>query len=207
MKRKYIGLKLLVFNVVLAFLVIGCSKSEGGGGDIGKDDEAELPAVEFVNGNTVYGYILDGEKKPLANVVVTDGYSVVKTDSKGVYQFKKNDKAKFVYYTTPAEYEIAVESANRKMALFYKTLDVSNSPQQKNFTLHQRTKVDKNFGLFGLGDPQVANNADVDRFTNETLEDVKAELATISQPVYGISLGDVVADNAGLLNTMKTRLG
>lgn len=199
---------LFIFNSLLIFLIIGCSKSDKGGGIAnGKDKEPDLPQVELVNGNNVYGYILDEAKNPIANVVVTDGYSVVKTDNKGVYQFKKNEKAKFVHYSTPAEYEITVEAVNRKVPLFYKTLKASNSPQQQNFTLSKRTRVDKNFVLFGLGDPQVANNADVDRFTNETLADIKAELAKISLPVYGISLGDVVADNAGLLNTMKTRLG
>src|SRR5690606_18412481 len=74
-------------------------------------------------------------------------------------------------------------------------------------TLHKRAGVDKNFVLFGLGDPQVANQAEVGRFTDETLVDVATELAAISQPVIGISLGDVVADNASLLNTMKMRMG
>lgn len=208
MKRMFVGFRLLlVYNILLAFVILACSKSSEGPVDNGKDGEPDLPAIELLNGNNVYGYIMDDAKQPIANVVVTDGYAVVKTDSKGVYQFKKGDKSKFVHYSTPAEYEIAVESSNRKIPLFYKALAGSNNPQQHNFTLTKRTTVDKNFVLFGLGDPQVANSAEVDRFTNETLVDVKAELTTISQPVYGISLGDVVADNAGLLNTMKTRLG
>ncbi|PRD55753.1 calcineurin-like phosphoesterase C-terminal domain-containing protein [Sphingobacterium gobiense] len=201
---------ILIFYLFLALLLIGCSKSSGGaenGPDNGKGDGADLPGVELVDGNNVYGYILDEANNPITNVIVTDGYTVVKTDNKGVYQLKKNDKAKFVYYSTPAEYEIAVESSNRKAPLFYKTLNPSDNPQQHNFTLSKRASVTKNFVLFGLGDPQVANQAEVGRFMDETLADVTAELAAISKPVIGISLGDVVADNASLLNTMKTRLG
>ncbi|TYR34196.1 hypothetical protein FXV77_16400 [Sphingobacterium phlebotomi] len=212
MKSIFVNVRgLFVFHFILAFLILGCSKNNGSGdngpGNGKGDDEPDLPQVELVNGNNVYGYILDEANNPIANVVVTDGYTVVKTDNKGVYQFKKDNNAKFVHYSTPAEYEIAVESSNRKAPLFYKTLNTSNNPQQHNFTLNKRTTVDKNFVLFGLGDPQVASQAEVGRFTEETLIDVTTELATISQPVIGISLGDVVADNASLLNTMKIRLG
>src|SRR5690606_3837958 len=197
----------LLSYLFLAFLLIGCSKSSGGIENGEGNGGADLPQVELVDGNDVYGYILDEAGNPIANVVVTDGYSVVKTDSKGVYQFKKDVGATFVYYSTPAEYEIAVESSTRKAPLFYKALNTSSNPQQHNFTLHKRAGVDKNFVLFGLGDPQVANQAEVGRFTDETLVDVATELAAISQPVIGISLGDVVADNASLLNTMRVRMG
>lgn len=207
MIREFRGVRALLI-LLFAFLFLGCSKDKGGRPDDTKpDDEPKLPAVELVNGNDVYGYFLDEADKPVANVVVTDGYSVVKTNAEGVYQFKKNSNAKFVYYSTPAEYEITVESPARNVPLFYKTLETTSSPQQKNFTLTKRQTTDKNFVLFGLGDPQVASDADVNRFTDETLADIKAELASISQPVYGISLGDVVADKANLLSTMKTKLG
>lgn len=207
MVKKFKSLR-SIFIIFFALFSLGCSKDKGNSPEEKKpDDDPKLPSIELVNGNDVYGYILDEAKNPIPNVVVSDGYSVVKTNEKGIYQLKKNSKAKFVYYSTPAEYEITVESASKKIPLFYKTLEASNNAQQKNFTLTKRTNVNKNFVLFGLGDPQVANDDDVNRFTNETLADIKAELATISQPVYGISLGDVVADNASLLTTMKAKLG
>lgn len=196
-----------VFGLLLAFIAVGCSKSNENAPGNGKDEDPDLPTVELVNGNDVYGYILDWDNNPVTDVVVTDGYTVVKTNDKGVYQFKKSEHARFVHYSTPAEYEITVESDNRRVPLFYRTLSASNSPQQHNFALNKRTSVDKNFVLFGLGDPQTSNQADVDRFTNETLPDIREELAAISQPVIGISLGDVVADNASLLSAMKGRLG
>jgi len=209
MKRKKVNLGFrFVRNLFLIFLIVGCSKDNGSTPDNGKgkDKEPDLPRVQLVNGNNVYGYVLDEANNPIADVVVSDGFSVVKTDDKGVYQLKKNDNAKFVYYSTPAEYEISVEASNRKIPLFYRTLTTAN-PQQHNFTLKKKASIDKNFVLFGLGDPQVTDDSQVNRFINETLEDIKAELTGISQPVYGIALGDIVNDKDNLLNTMKTRMG
>lgn len=198
-----------VYSLFLAFLIVGCSKGSGTPSDPGKepDNGPELPRVQLVNGNNVYGYVLDDANKPIANVVVSDGFSVVKTDDKGVYQLKKHDNSKFVYYSTPAEFEIVVEAENRQIPLFYRTLANATSPQQHNFTLIRKENNEKNFVLFGLGDPQVTDNVQVSRFTTETLEDIKSELAGVTQPVYGIALGDIVNDNETLLNTMKTRLG
>ncbi|MBL1408722.1 calcineurin-like phosphoesterase C-terminal domain-containing protein [Sphingobacterium faecale] len=167
----------------------------------------ELPRVKLIDGNNVYGYILDEDNNPIANITVTDGFSVVKTDNKGVYQLKKNDKAKFVYYSTPSDYQIAVETNNRKIPLFYRTLTAATTPQQHNFTLRKKTNMETNFTLFGLGDPQVTDDQQVARFVNETLADIKSELADIKQPVYGIALGDIVNDKDNQLNNMKTRLG
>lgn len=195
------------FSLALLFFLSACSKNGDGGPNDPREDEETLPPVELVNGNDVYGYILDEEKKPVEGVMVSDGFSVVKTDNKGVYQFKKNTKAKFVHYSTPALYEIEVEAQGRKIPLFYQTLDVKAGAQQKNFSLKKRATVEKDFVVFGIGDPQVSNNADVDRFIGETISDMTAELSKITKPVLGLSLGDVVADNAGLLSTMKTRLG
>jgi len=193
-----------VIMLFFSFIHLGCSK---GSTSVEKDpSEPTKPDITLVNGNDVYGYVLDETKKPIADVSVSDGFTVVKTDAKGIYQFKKNVNSKFVYYSTPSTYEIHVESPNRQVALFYKAL-TQNSPQQVDFTLTRRKNKVDNYTLFGIGDPQVANDSDVERFTNETLQDIKTEVAKIPGEVYGLSLGDVVADKPGLLNTMKIKLG
>lgn len=198
-----------LYSLLFVILITGCSKDNestpGTGKGNGKDPD--LPGVQLVGGNNVYGYVLDESDKPVTDVVVTDGFSVVKTDDKGVYQFKRHANAKFVYYSTPAEYEVSVEAVNRNIPVFYRKLMTGTSPQQHNFTLKKKAGNFKNFVLFGLGDPQVTDNTQVDRFINETLEDINSELKGISQPVYGIALGDIVNDKENLLSTMKTRLG
>lgn len=197
-----LGISILIF-------VLGCSKEESTPPIQNKsiDHTLILPEIKLDSANNVYGYIVDEFNHGVANVVVTDGYSVVTTDSNGVYQFKMNEKARYVHYSSPSEYEIAAESDDLNIPLFYKELEVSDTPQQKSFRLKKRSRVEKSFVLFGLGDPQVGSNSDVDRFIQETLVDVKKELTTISQPAYGISLGDVVSDTPGLLKAMKEKLG
>lgn len=194
-----------VIMLFFSFIYLGCSKGSSAV-ERPNPTDPEKPSVTLVNGNNVYGYVLDETKKPIANVSISDGFTVVKTDEKGIYQFKKNEKSKFVYYSTPSAYEIHVESPNRQVALFYKAL-AQNSPEQVDFTLTRRKNKVDNYMLFGIGDPQVANDSDVERFSKETLQDMQAELAKKQGEVYGLSLGDVVADKPGLLNTMKTKLG
>lgn len=205
---KFLHLRMLC--LLLIFTLIGCSKSNDGGDPPkpgGGGDTPNLPRVQLVDGNDTYGYILDESKNPIPNVVVTDGFSVVKTDDKGIYQLKRSTKAKFVYYSTPAEYEIAVETNDRKIPLFYRKLMTSTTPQQHDFSLRKKTTVEKNFTLIGIGDPQVTDDTQVGRFVNETIADIKSELASITQPTYGIALGDIVNDKDNLLSTMKMRLG
>lgn len=209
MRYNYLG-QLFATLFLLQLIFVGCSKDSESGTvpkPGGGTDTPNLPRVQLVNGNDVYGYILDESKNPISNVVVSDGFSVVKTDDKGIYQLKKNAKAKFVQYSTPAEYEIAVETNDRKIPLFYRKLMAASTPQQHDFTLRKKSAVEKNFTLFGIGDPQVTDDTQVHRFINETIADIKTEVAGISQPIYGIALGDIVNDKNNLLSTMKMRLG
>ena len=61
-------------------------------------------------GMDLYGFIGDRDKNPIEGVVVSDGFTCTKTDSKGIYQMKKNAAAKFVFYSTPSEYAINTAS-------------------------------------------------------------------------------------------------
>ena len=65
----------------------------------------ELPKPDDGNGNgtteitpdkgiTLYGLVSDKEGNPLEGVVVSDGYSVVASDKKGVYQIVRDPNAK-----------------------------------------------------------------------------------------------------------------
>lgn len=77
----------------------------------------ELPKPDDGNGNgtteitpdkgiTLYGLVSDKEGNPLEGVVVSDGYSVVASDKKGVYQIVRDPNAKHVFISVPSGYEI-----------------------------------------------------------------------------------------------------
>src|SRR5690606_29309317 len=99
--------------LVVAGLLAQCGNKQAGPGNEGP----EKPDVEITPdpGKDLYGILLDGDQKPVKGVVVSDGYTAVVTDDRGIYQLTRNKNARFVFYSTPADYEITVESPSRNI--------------------------------------------------------------------------------------------
>lgn len=194
------------YYLVLFIFLISCGKEEQKAPVI---DYVPIPGdiVDLIPGNNVYGKILDTNQQPISDVVVSDGYSCVITDAEGIYQFKKNESAKFVFYVNPSGYEVNTESQDNKIPVFYKRINIDNKIVRADFTLRKLNKVEKDFALVCIGDPQVGSTKDVSRFRNETIPDLKKTLESIDKPVIGLALGDVVADESSLLLPMKSLLG
>ncbi|SFB93684.1 Calcineurin-like phosphoesterase [Parapedobacter composti] len=164
--------------------------------------------IEPESGNDLYGLILDDGGQPVQGVVVSDGYTCVQTDEEGVYQLKRNANARFVFYVTPADYAINVETSSRNIPSFYKPINAAaGAAVRADFQLTKLPRKESDFTLFCIGDPQVTNQGEVTRFQQETINDLKMTLSTLSTPAYGLSMGDVVGDQQGLLNSMKNILG
>ena len=151
----------------------------------------------------VTGIIRDQSGKPVSGVVVSDGYSVVKTDSTGKYELARNDKAKFVFYTTPATYEVALSSDG--YPLFYKTLaDNTNL----DFTLGKSITKHSEWHLYVMADPQTNQTGKycIPYFQNYMATDIKsmvdregynsAENWNNNRLAYGMVLGDVIWNSA-----------
>ena len=60
----------------------------------------------------VTGTIRNTDGKPLAGIVVTDGYTVTTTDAEGKYAFDRHDEAAYVYYSLPAEYRVPLRQGH-----------------------------------------------------------------------------------------------
>lgn len=154
------------------------------------------------------GTFTDQKGRPVAGVVVSNGFTCVRTDARGQYRLPYNSASKFVYYTVPADCEVPVHSATDNTAYFYQ--QVTDGKLQYDFSL---TKLaggkEKNYKLIIIGDPQATNaygpyfqgpndnavrKSDVERFTEETMADIKKTIAALPEdtPVYGISMGDDV---------------
>ncbi|MDF9827773.1 autotransporter-associated beta strand protein/T5SS/PEP-CTERM-associated repeat protein [Ereboglobus sp. PH5-10] len=154
-------------------------------------------------GNDLYGSIMDETGAPVEGVVVSDGYSCVKTDANGVYQMKRNTKARVVYYSTPENYAINTLGTPAKpgMALFHAKL--SDSQQRYDFDLVRLPAPEKDFILLGVGDPQVRNTSNLARYKNETIADLIQFRKTATLPVYAILLGDICYDSLPLLGSIR----
>ena len=177
--------------------------------------------------STVEGRITDTGGKGIGGVVVSDGYQCVRTDSTGYYALKRHANARFVFYSVPADCEIPTHSATDRTALFYQPLTTDRTIY--NFRLRRLPAgKETNYRLIVFGDPQITNafspyytgpndnpvkKRDVERFTEETMRDVRATIATwpAGTPVYALSMGDDVqyygGYNAQLERQIRVALG
>ena len=184
-----------------------------GGGNNGQDGtEEEKPEIKPDEGITLYGLVSDSEGNPLEGVVVSDGYSVVATDAKGVYQIVRSANAKYVFISAPSGYEIPTQANYGSYQGTYQAANSltgsSTKPYRADFTLTKLSQSDTRFLLFGLGDPQPDNDEHIKRFRTETVPDVKKIKADYTIPTVGIALGDILGKgDAQTFTSMKRALG
>ncbi len=179
------------------FFICSCSSSsESGGGDNG-GKTTSTPAVPQPDaGNDLYGLLLDDSGKPCTGVTVSDGYSCVQTDSRGFYQMKRHEGARYVFYATPSD-------CKARPTQFFQKL---NTAKEYDFTLTRQTSSESHFALIAMGDPQVTNNSQLARFKDETLTDLQQTVASLNLPTCGIALGDIVNDKPDMMGSMRSVL-
>lgn len=174
------------------------------------DDNAKSgEASENISINPIVrGTITDTNGRPMKGVVVSDGFTCTVTNEKGLYIFARNANARFVWYSVPSDCKIPVHSSVDCTAMIYKPLSAKRHVY--NFTLRRLPGGrERSFRLLVFGDPQITNAAstcfqegddnaikktDLQRFTTETMADVKQTISSwpSSTPVYAISMGDDV---------------
>lgn len=184
------------------------------------------PTVKKMDFN-ISGTLTDTDGNGVADVIVSDGYTCVKTDSLGHYQMKRDSLARFIYYSVPADCEVPTHSETDHTACFYQT--VSNDKKVYDFTLTRLPRGKENhYKMIVIGDPQVTNafnpyytspddnpvkKSDLERFTTQTMKDIKTTIRNLPNgtPVYGLSMGDDVqyygGYNAQLERQIREALG
>lgn len=138
-------------------------------------------------------------KKGIADVVVTDGFTVVKTNAKGSYSFYGHPDADFIYITIPAGYQIP---ADRFLPRFYQKLE--STKNKYNFELLKEATDDSHHILIVGADPQPANTEAAEKwskFSNDHFKTVLQEYGSL--PKLGILCGDLVGDDLSLFNNHK----
>jgi hypothetical protein len=169
------------------------------------DKTPDHPAITPQAGMDLYGSIIDRDGNPVAGVTVSDGYSCVQTDKNGIYQMKKNALAKIVFFSTPAAYAVNGTGKTSRAASFFSA--ITQGGKRYNFNLEKLPAVENDFTLVCIGDPQVSSEADIERYRNETIADLKASVEASTLPCYGLVLGDTVADKPNLLSGMRNVTG
>lgn len=142
---------------------------------------------------TINGTVTDG-KKGIANVVISDGYSVVITNAKGNYSITTNDNATNIFMSTPAGYEFKTDYNVTKQ---YETLGSRN---QYDFKLRALKKNDNKHNFIIWADPQVKNKKDVKQMMDTAVPDVQQLVKSMGPDalIHGVCVGDIVWDNHAL---------
>ncbi len=157
--------------------------------------EVEIDDLEITY-PTVFGYVKDINGNPISGVAVSDGFSVVSTDSKGYYSINVSRDTWYIFISLPSEYEVPLNEYGQPC--FYKKYP-SNTPQY-DFTLTPLPNGKENkFALVTFGDPQVSTSSKLKRFKNEAIPGIKTHITELSKevPCYGITLGDIISNSNG----------
>ncbi|MBQ5690447.1 MAG: hypothetical protein IIV24_03040, partial [Alistipes sp.] len=139
---------------------------------------------------TITGYVLDSDGNPIEGVSVSDGFSVVATDSEGYYSIKIVQDAWYIYISVPSEYKIPINKDGQPC--FFKRYPSQSS--RYDFTLERlEGGKESEFMLFAFADPQTGKLSSVNRFSKQVAPEVKRYSASLGVPCYGITLGDVIS--------------
>lgn len=151
------------------------------------DDVLVTSESAILQGN-VCEYVCDSDGNPLAGVVVSDGFSAVKTRANGYYSLNSHQDCWYIYISIPEDCEVPTNSYGQP-AFFHK---YDENTKRYDFTLTKMAGgAEEKFSLFCLADPQCKNSTQRGRFKNESVPDIKAHAATKGIPCYGVTLGDV----------------
>ena len=144
---------------------------------------------------TIEGYVKDTNGQPISGVAVSDGFSVVATNSKGYYKIENVTKdCRYIYISIPSEYVVPTNEFGQPH--FYQPYPTNTN--RYDFTLTPLAGgKEKKFALFTFGDPQVSAESRYVRFKNEAVPGIKNhydEVAASGLPCYGITLGDIISN-------------
>lgn len=157
--------------------------------------ERSINGTDIVAGNNLAGLVSDSQTgKGIPGVVVSDGYDCVRTDANGVYQFKSNPLTRIIYYSTPSGYKVSGRKDSPGLPVFYKFVSPKGNLIRTDFLLEPQPWDETSWTFVGIGDPQCATVAQVSRYVNESIPDLKQTIAGKTK-VYAMTLGDVVYDS------------
>ena len=149
-----------------------------------------LPA-KAKRGMTIYGTV-ECDGKPLVGVQVSDGYEIVLTDKKGVYQLPSAKRNGNVFVITPSGYEPMTEGADVVPQFWAELTADATTAERHDFAL-RRAENDRHV-IVAVADIHIANHHnDKGNFTDTFLPALRAEIEQYRKqgiPVYTLALGD-----------------
>ena len=110
--------------------------------------------AKAAKGATIYG-VVECDGTPLEGVAVSDGYSIIKTDKKGVYNLTSDKRNGTVFITIPSGYEAYTEGADVVPQFWAHLTAEPTTAERHDFSLR---KVDNdNHVIVAVTDIHLAN--------------------------------------------------
>ena len=143
-----------------------------------------------------------GHGKGLANVSVTDGFTVVQTDANGRYTLPADGHADFVYISIPAGYDFPNDKGT---ASFYQPVSIGKETFTADFTLEKLPVDDTRHQFVVWADTQMISKADAEQLKAGAAPDLRDLVATYPKGTlfHGIGCGDLVWDHFELYDDYK----
>lgn len=152
------------------------------------------PNIPDKEGMTIKGSVY-ANGRGIANVVVSDGNEVTRTDENGIYYLASNKSTGYVFVSIPGNYEIV--NSNGNLPVFYHFLSAANQEIEiKDFEL--KPVNNENHVVFSIADLHLANRTDdLNQFQNGFVKDINQQIESLQsqgKKVYGLTLGDLTWD-------------
>ncbi|MBR1522578.1 MAG: calcineurin-like phosphoesterase C-terminal domain-containing protein [Bacteroidales bacterium] len=130
-----------------------------------------------------------GDGKPLAGVIVTDGYRFTLTGEDGSFSFEASSRARFIQVVTPSGY---VGDFSSGAPQFYISAEPGDDDEY-NFELLGFGAGRKDYSIFSVSDPQMSSKKHFQKFSGAPLKDLVHMADSIGslRPTVGIALGDI----------------
>lgn len=154
----------------------------------------------------------DADEKGIADVRVSNGREIVKTDSQGQYKLPVTDNT-VIFVIKPGGWMTTLSDDN--LPRFYYIHAPNGSPKLKypgvaptgplpasvDFALHHSDEPARFKALF-FGDTQVTKQEEVDYLAHDIVEELIG-----ADAAFGLTLGDVVGDNPALFESVAQTVG
>jgi len=160
------------------------------------------------NGNRQF----DADEKTLADIRVSNGEQITRTDAEGKYELPVGDDT-ILFVIKPRGWRTPL--TKQKIPQFYYIHKPAGSPEQKfagvqptgplpdsvDFPLYPQEEP-KTFEAILFGDPQPRDQKELDYLAHDVVEELIG-----SKAAFGVTLGDILFDDLALFDNYKQLIG
>lgn len=143
--------------------------------------------------------------KPVAGVLITDGYTFTKTDDKGAFAFEASDLARFLSMVTPSGWIAPYDDGFPR---YYIAVDPKT--KRYDFQLQPWAASAEGYDLLAVADPQPKTDEHFGRMQREVMPPLKRDIEAAAPGTVqaGIILGDICWDTPNvMLQPVKEEFG